>query len=122
MHAYLRMFIIGSAPLLLLNGEVLSAESHLVFANISEGAQALLCVTSNENCCDSSKDGDPIAQFLAPNNTSVTEIPGSGLFVSKGKQAIRLNRRGSIEKEGRYCCSIHHTDGGEQMNCVNINN
>ena len=111
----------GSDPLLLLNGEVVSPNSTITFAQIKEGQQGLLCVTTNEGCCNASSNST--AQFLSPSNVPVTETPGSGLYVSKGKQVVRLNRRHgpAWTEEGTYCCSVHGRDGSAgATKCVEI--
>jgi hypothetical protein len=98
-----------SGPLLLLNGEVLDANSTIKEEQIMEGVHALLCVTTNTHCCNGSSNSS--AQFLSPTDTPVTETPGSDLYVTKGKQMIRLNRSESGSAlEGMYCCSIDDRD------------
>lgn len=105
---------VGSGPLLLLNGEVLSANSTVMAEEIMEGAQALICVTANEECCDG--NGGLTAQFLSPSNTPVTEALRNGLYISKGKQTVKLNRSGPVTEQGTYCCSI----GDKETKCINI--
>lgn len=104
----------GSIPLLLLNGEVLSAGSNVTFGQIGEGPQALLCVTTNKSCCD-----NETAQFLNPSNSPVQ---GDGaLYVTMGRQVVRLNHASdtteTLLEEGSYCCSVKN-----ERSCIDIEN
>lgn len=106
----------------MLSGEVLSAESNITFREIGMEAQALLCVSANGSCCHD----DTTAQFLAPNGSPVRETHCSddGMYVSKGKQTVRLNKHvgEAPPEEGSYCCSIGGSDGTTETSCVNIRN
>ena len=112
-HQLIIIILSGSVPLLLLNGEVLSAGSSITFGQIGEGPQALLCVTTNKSCCD-----HETAQFLTPSNTPVQ---GDGaLHVTMGRQIVRLNHASDTTalEEGSYCCSVPN----DERSCIDIKN
>ena len=84
-------------------------------------------MTTNERCCNGSNN--TTAQFLFPGKEPVTEVTSNGgLYVTKGRQIVRLNRQASDTEEGSntdaiegtYCCSIGDSDGSKETNCVDI--
>ena len=111
------LFLDSSGAMLLLNGETLANNSNIHYENITTGAQALFCVTTDTHCCESSNGG---TGFHYPNGTVVGETPdASGLYLTRGKQIMRLNNVGGIGlEEGQYCCTVSHA--ADDNLCVNI--
>ena len=99
---------------------MLANDSNINGSAIMEGSQALLCVTTNKDCCGEGQS----AQFLYPNGTTIQSELGPGLYITRGNQIVRLNKSGlaiTVE-EGQYCCSTPSKDGIGEVLCVNIEN
>lgn len=112
----------SSGALLLLNGDVIANNTDIASTELGKDAQALLCVTNNEDCC-AAADYSIMAMFLHPNGTSVGESQSENLYVTKGHQIIRLNHHGNVEVEdGQYCCSVPNSQDNVETHCVNIKN
>ena len=87
------------------NNSVVSLE------DISEGDDALLCITDQRNCCRPAQIGTDVAygNWFFPNGT---QVPSSGkqwdFHRTRGASVVRLNRRRGGE-EGIYRCEIPDT-------------
>ena len=75
-------------------GKHLTNNSYIYYANISDGHNALKCVTDNLNCCNTSSD----VNWNDETGTVVHEGPDdtSCLYVTRGYQEISLNRKSDI--------------------------
>ena len=70
----------------------MSNNSYIFYDTISDGDNALKCLTDNPNCCTDSDDGD----WRDETGTVVHQGPDdfSCLYVTRGEQEISLNRKG----------------------------
>ena len=69
---------------------------------------ALLCITSNINCCESDESS---AVWSLPNGTSAN-INGLSFYQNGGSSVLRLFRRsGAISPSGIFQCQIHDASG-----------
>ena len=88
-------------------GKILHNNSYIYYANISDGDNALKCVTFNINCCTDYYDGN----WNDETGTVVHEGPDdtSCLYVTRGYQEISLNRNKSDcipDTSGLWRCDI----------------
>ena len=93
--------------LLLTNGgKYLHNNSYIYYANISDGDNALKCVTDNPNCCTDSSD----VNWKDETGTVVHEGSDdiSYLYVTRGYQEISLNRNSDCipDTSGLWRCDI----------------
>ena len=103
-------------------------------ANASDGipdtveGTALVCVTTNPNCCrpvDHPNTGTigewRINRFLAPR---MNELPLARIYSNRGTGLVRINYRPNVEGisvTGQYCCTIPDMSGVFQTLCVEVN-
>ena len=86
--------------------QVLNNNSYIYYASISDGDNALKCVTSVADCCTDSDDGDwrdetGIVVYQGPDDSSC-------LYVTRGLQEISLNRKSDCipDTSGLWRCDI----------------
>ena len=102
------------------NGSVLSIES------IGEGSMALVCNTTNENCCRSPKSKR--GEWYYPNGTLVPLLGDNYRFYrnrsSRGEVFLHQRRiHVHSSRTGIYCCEIPDRNdncGINQKLCVNL--
>ena len=109
----------------MLDGDIVAKGSNLSFGSIKVKGHALLCVISNKLCCEDT-EGSVTAEFLYPNGTRVSadEVWAHGVYLTRGKQIIRLNHAsglaGASPPAGSYCCSVSTGEGTPKRSCVNL--
>ncbi len=101
----------------MLRGRTYTDGDTVLVTDIGEGDDALLCMTGNTECCDSSDDGE----FFYPDGTAVGFSTLNSLYRKTGKQLIRLNRRNDVTSQlGRYRCAIPDASGVTRSIFINI--
>lgn len=95
---------------LLLKGQIYFNNSIIPLEEINIGDNALLCMTSNPNCC---AGPNRIGEFYFPNGDQVPRIgPQNGFYRDRSDQIIRLNRlEGVTTPTGRYQCELPNSAG-----------
>ena len=96
-------------PAAVLRGIPYKNNSNVILEDISEGDNALLCITNQTACCQPPYTGDmrlALGNWYFPNGT---RVPSSGnqwdFYRSRGQMMVHLNRgRGGVE--GIYRCEI----------------
>ena len=86
--------------------------------DIGEEGNALLCVTSKQDCCTTDRRGE----FYYPNGVLVpTNGRGQDFYRNRGDGFIRLNRRnGATSPTGRYRCEIPDAAGNLQNIVIEV--
>lgn len=81
---------------------------------IGENDDALLCKTDLENCCGTPPNH--FGEFYYPSGVQVPiKSRGQGFYRNRGKQEVRLHRRGGvITPTGRFRCQIPDASGDLQ--------
>ena len=92
-----------------LRGTTYHNNSNVILEDISEGDDALLCITNQTACCrsDSGGNGSVLGNWFFPNGS---RIPGYqwNFYRTRGQMVVRLHRRrGGVE--GIYRCEIPDT-------------
>ena len=104
------------------SGTVLTNNSYIYYANISNGDKALRCVTDNLNCCTDSSD----VNWNDETGTVVHEGPDdtSCLYVTRGYQEISLNRKSDCipDTSGLWRCDIADYNNEIQSLYIYISN
>ena len=97
---------------------ILTNNSYIYYANISDGGGALKCVTDSENCCNDSNvgswtDGRGRAVHQGADETTC-------LYVTRGHGEISLNRNSSCipDTSGLWRCDV--PDSSEVMQSIYI--
>ena len=84
----------------------LNNNSYIYYTSISDGDNALKCVTTISDCCTDSNDGD----WRDETGTVVHQGPddSSCLYVTRGEQEISLNRNSNCipDTSGLWRCDI----------------
>ena len=102
-----------------LGNRTYKSNSTIKMSDIGEGDNALFCWASNTECCVDQH----IGEFFYPDysRVSIKEASGNRLYVSRGEQHIRLNRKsGAIPPLGRYKCEIPFSSELSQIAYINI--
>ena len=104
-------------------GKFLANNSYIYYANISDGDNALKCVTDNINCCNNSSD----VNWKDDTGTVVHEGPDdtSCLYVTRGYQEISLNRKSNNcipDTSGLWRCDIADYSNETQSIYIYISN
>ena len=82
----------------------------VALSSITQGAGALLCVSSNHGAEES--------EFLKSDGNSVDN--SAGFYVTRGDHVISLSRNSSSEEvTGEYCCDFYNNT---ELACVHIVN
>ena len=97
--------------------------SMVILENIGEGGDALLCITNQTACCQTSHSGvvrHTSGNWLFPNGT---RFPSGGkmwdFYRNRGQMMVRMNRRrGGVE--GIYRCEIPDTLGFTQTIYIGV--
>ena len=101
---------LDTAPWFVNSQKTLQNNSYIYYANISDGNNALKCVTDNPNCCTDSDDGD----WRDVTGTVVHQGPddSSCLYVTRGEQEISLNRNSDCipDTSGLWRCDIDESN------------
>ena len=101
---------LDTAPWFVNNQKNLQNNSYIYYANISDGDNALKCVTDNPYCCTDSDDGD----WRDETGTVVHQGPdeSSCLYVTRGPGEIRLNRKSDCipNTSGLWRCDIDESN------------
>ena len=96
--------------------------STVLRTDIGTGADALLCTTDREGCCNVIPNRD--GEFYFPNNTRVPTLGGvgsSGYYRDRGFQLIRLNRQSENGVvTGRFRCEIPSGTITDSVLLINI--
>ena len=105
-----------------LNGTTYQNNSVVTLEDISEGDDALLCITDNTACCSRAESprGVVLGDWYYPNGTGVANS-GEMLdfYRSRGPSVVRMNRRrGGVN--GIYSCVIPDTAGVNQYMYIGI--
>ena len=105
------------------NGErILTNNSYIYYANISDGDNALKCVTASQYCCTDYYDGN----WNDETGTVVHEGPDdtSCLYVTKGDGEISLNRESNCipDTSGLWRCDIADSNNETQSIYIYISN
>ena len=85
-----------------IGGQRLTNNSYIYYANISEGDNALRCVTENPNCCTGNwRDETGTVVHQGPDDSSC-------LYVTRGPGEISLNRKSDCipDTSGLWRCDI----------------
>ncbi len=94
-----------------LNGQMYPNNSIVTITDISDGDNALFCLSNSSNCCKSS-DGMTSGEWFLPGGSSPIngggESSSSADFIrSRRPSAVLLNRRNkAIGPEGLYRCDV----------------
>ena len=94
-------------------------EGHLVPNNsivtMDNGFSVIVCLTNDENCCDSSSGG----RWLFPNDSVV---PASGdVYEGRGPSFLSLNSGSEVEVDnGLFRCEIPNTEGVDTTSYIGI--
>ena len=99
-----------------LNGITYPNGSTVLRDDIGEGANALLCTTDRDDCCNGffSRAGE----FYFPNGSQVPvqgNVGSSGYYRSRGIQLIRLNRQSNGILVGQFRCEIPSSIGANSV-------
>ena len=86
--------------------------------DIGEEGNALLCVTSEQDCCTTDRRGE----FYYPDGVLVpTRNIGDDFYRNRGDGFIRLNKRnGATSLTGRYRCEIPDAAGNLQNIVIEV--
>jgi hypothetical protein len=109
---------------LMLKGTRIANNSYVDVDDIGEGDDnALLCTTSNTNCCNqTNRRGD--WYFLGSTDMEVGTLgnlqASDKFYRNRGSGVVRLNRRGRTSKRGRFRCEVPDANDKTQMVFVNI--
>ena len=99
----------------LFKGHLVPNNSIVTINNIGEGFSELVCLTNDENCCDSSSGG----RWLFPNDSVV---PASGdVYEGRGPSFLSLNSGSGVEVDnGLFRCEIPNTEGVDTTSYIGI--
>ena len=106
-----------------MNGqETLTNNSYIYYTRISDGDNALKCITDNPDCCTDSDDGD----WRDETGTVVHQGPddSSCLYVTRRYQEISLNRSSNCipDTSGLWRCDIAEPNDEIQSIYIYISN
>ena len=95
----------------------------MILEDISEGEDALLCITSLTACCQPPHTGEmgpTLGNWFFPNGS---RVPGHGIswdiYRARGQMVVRMNRRrGGVE--GIYRCEIPDAMNVTQTICIGV--
>ena len=105
-----------------LRGTTYQNNSLVILEGISEGDDALLCVTDNTACCarDQSPGQGILGDWYYPNGTQVVNAGDRWDFYrNRGQSVVRLNHRGG-GVTGIYRCVIPDTAGIDQTLYIGV--
>ena len=113
---------LDTAPWFVNGQKTLQNNSYIYYADISDGDNALKCVTDNPNCCTDS-DGDwtdetgTVVHQGGPDDSSC-------LYVTRGYQEISLNRKSDCipDTSGLWRCDIDESNDEIQSIYIYISN
>ena len=97
---------------------ILTNNSYIYYANISDGDRALKCVTDSDNCCTDSDVGNWIDERGRAVHQGADET--TCLYVTRGHGEISLNRNSGciLDTSGLWRCDV--PDSGEVMQSIYI--
>ena len=100
------------------DGRILTNNSYIYYANISDGDSALKCVTDSDNCCNDSHVGNWRDERGRAVQQGADEA--TCLYVTRGHGVVSLNRRSDCipESSGLWRCDI--PDSSEVMQSIYI--
>ena len=94
--------------------------SIVILENIGEGDDALLCMTNQTACCNSSEMGPALGNWFFPDGTRVLSSGNNWDFYrTRGQMVVHLNRRRGGE-EGIYRCEIPDTMNVMQTRYIGV--
>ena len=103
---------------MLLRGQSYSNNSLITFEDIAEGDSALLCLSTQMECCsaDEVPGGYVKGNWYYPNGRNIPNIPDNSLYRNRGPSVVRLNRNVASTgvQYGIFKCSM--PDGAEDLN------
>ena len=99
-------------------GRILTNNSYIYYANISDGDSALKCVTNNDNYCNDSHVGNWTDERGRPVQQGADEA--TCLYVTRGHGVVSLNRKSDCipESSGLWRCDVR--DSSEVMQSIYI--
>ena len=104
-----------------LNGKLCPNNSLVNLEDIGKGNKALLCLTNNTSCCESTSavgwygPGEMEAPIMAEMNNITS------LYTSRGPSVIRLNKiNGATDSSGVFHCRIPDAGGNDQTIYIGI--
>ena len=101
---------VDTAPWFENDQKILENNSYIYYANISDGNNALKCITDNQYCCTDSADGN----WTDETGTIVHQGPdnSSCLYVTRGPGEISLNRKSDCipDTSGLWRCNIDESN------------
>ena len=99
-------------------GRILTNNSYIYYANISDGDSALKCVTDSKNCCNDSHVGNWTDERGRAVQQGADEA--TCLYVTRGHGVVSLNRKSDCipERSGLWRCDI--PDSNEVMQNIYI--
>ena len=118
------MFLLGAGDVWFsLKGTVYQNNSNVILEDIGEGGDALLCITNQTACCQTSYFGvvrHTSGNWFFPNGTRVPSgVSEWNFYRNRGQMMVRMNRRrGGVE--GIYRCEIPDTLGFTQTIYIGV--
>ena len=100
-----------------LNGTTYQNNSIVILEEISEGGDALLCITNQTDCCYHPPKGN----WVFPNGTRVPSRTNRtwDFFRTRGPMVVRMNRKRGVV-EGIYHCEIPDTMNATQTIYIGV--
>ena len=95
--------------------------SIILFDDIGEAANALLCTTDRVECCSGSSFGGGGRWYFPNGSEAVSGFLDGSIYRNRGPQIVRLNRRNDAQSpNGIYRCEIPDARGNTQKLFVTI--
>ena len=95
--------------------------SIILFDDIGEAANALLCTTDRVECCSGSSFGGGGHWYFPNGSEAVGGFLGGSIYRNRGPQIVRLNRRNDAQSpNGIYRCEIPDARANTQKLFVTI--
>ena len=95
--------------------------SIILFEDIGEAANALLCMTDRVDCCSGDSFGGGGHWYFPNSSEAEGGFLGGSIYRNRGPQVVRLNRRNDAQSpNGMYRCEIPDARGNTQKLFVTI--
>ena len=96
---------------LMLNSQTYANNSDISLTDVGEGMNALICMTTRNDCCRGIDSTPPVAkgQWYYPNGDQVPIFSKiqDGFYRNRMHQQVLLHRRSNaMNREGLYCCEL----------------
>ena len=116
MHLLSPSFSLTLGAVLIFRGDVLSNNTNITVEYLGNNETALLCIVPELS-------SEVEAKFLWPNGTSIENSASNQLYITRGKQIIRLNSMTpSAVQSGNYCCIVSSRVKNPAPQCVHLYN